>query len=539
MGQKTSRTSALRDRSKSLASARRDVLVLVILIAAVVLLIWNGSEFFERLTHAPKDLGPGLKVTLIALTLNVALILFGWRRYVDLMHEAEMRREGEARAALIASTDGMTGLLNRKGFADKGEDLRLASIEEGKQLVIFSLQLNRFKAINDRHGYDVGDKMLRMIAAELEQAADKGQLVARLAGDEFALAFSCESSELAQSEKLAERMLQSVTRPMDIDDRQVQIGAFVGIAASNPADGPIPNLLRRADIALDRAKSLRSARPIWFDEGMERALVAHCEIEQGIRYGLEHGQFIPYFEPQVDLLTGEIVGFEVLARWDHPLSGLIDPIRFIPIAEEHGLIGRLSEQIILAAMHNAVDWDPSIKLSVNISPSQLADSWLAQRIVRLLAEAGFPAERLVVEITESSLFADLDLARAIVSSLKNQGIRLALDDFGTGFSSLAHLRALPFDVIKVDRCFVSTLTKDPESAAIVSAVSTLASALNVPVTVEGIEDAATHAAVAGLGCAVGQGWYFGKPMNADQASALLRSRSSSNVQGTSTARARA
>lgn len=539
MGQKTSRTSALRDRSKSLASARRDVLVLVILIAAVVLLIWNGSEFFERLTHAPKDLGPGLKVTLIALTLNVALILFGWRRYVDLMHEAEMRREGEARAALIASTDGMTGLLNRKGFADKGEDLRLASIEEGKQLVIFSLQLNRFKAINDRHGYDVGDKMLRMIAAELEQAADKGQLVARLAGDEFALAFSCESSELAQSEKLAERMLQSVTRPMDIDDRQVQIGAFVGIAASNPADGPIPNLLRRADIALDRAKSLRSARPIWFDEGMERALVAHCEIEQGIRYGLEHGQFIPYFEPQVDLLTGEIIGFEVLARWDHPLSGLIDPIRFIPIAEEHGLIGRLSEQIILAAMHNAVDWDPSIKLSVNISPSQLADSWLAQRIVRLLAEAGFPAERLVVEITESSLFADLDLARAIVSSLKNQGIRLALDDFGTGFSSLAHLRALPFDVIKVDRCFVSTLTKDPESAAIVSAVSTLASALNVPVTVEGIEDAATHAAVAGLGCAVGQGWYFGKPMNADQASALLRSRSSGNVQGTSTARARA
>jgi len=256
-------------------------------------------------------------------------------------------------------------------------------------------------------------------------------------------------------------------------------------------------------------------------------LVVHSEIEQGIRYGLEHGQFIPYFEPQVDLLTGEIIGFEVLARWDHPLSGLIEPDRFIPIAEEHGLIGRLSEQVMLAAMKQTSDWDPTIKLSVNISPSQLADSWLAQRIVRLLAEAGFPAERLVVEITESSLFADLDLARSIVSSLKNQGIQLALDDFGTGFSSLAHLRALPFDVIKVDRCFVSTLTKDPESAAIVSAVATLAAALKVPVTVEGIEDAATHAAVAGLGCAVGQGWYFGKPMTSDQASALLRSRAKS------------
>jgi len=184
----------------------------------------------------------------------------------------------------------------------------------------------------------------------------------------------------------------------------------------------------------------------------------------------------------------------------------------------------LSEQVILAAMIQAADWDPAIKLSVNISPMQLADSWLAQRIVRLLSEAGFPAERLVVEITESSLFADLDLARTIVASLKNQGVRLALDDFGTGFSSLSHLRSLPFDVIKIDRSFVSTLQDDPESAAIVRAVTTLADALKVPVTVEGIEDAATHAAVAGFGCAVGQGWYFGKPMNGDQARALLRSR---------------
>jgi EAL domain-containing protein (putative c-di-GMP-specific phosphodiesterase class I) len=226
----------------------------------------------------------------------------------------------------------------------------------------------------------------------------------------------------------------------------------------------------------------------------------------------------------VDLLTGEIIGFEVLARWDHPLSGMIEPDRFIPVAEEHGLIGRLSEQIMLEAMIVGAAWDPSIKLSVNISPSQLADSWLAQRIVRLLTEAGFPAERLVVEITESSLFSDLDLARMIVTSLKNQGIRLALDDFGTGFSSLAHLRSLPFDVIKIDRSFVSTLARDPESSAIIRAVTTLADGLGVPVTVEGIEDAAAHAAVAGFGCAVGQGWYFGKPMSADQATALLRSR---------------
>ena len=325
-------------------------------------------------------------------------------------------------------------------------------------------------------------------------------------------------------ERLAEQLLSTVTRPFEAEGLLVQVGAFLGIATSNPEEGQIPDFLRRADIALDRAKSARSARPVWFDEGMERALIVHSEIEQGIRHGLEHGQFVPFFEPQVDLRTGEVIGFEVLARWEHPLTGLIEPDRFIPVAEEHGLIGRLSEQVILAALTQAADWDPAIKLSVNISPTQLTDSWLAQRIVRLLSEAGFPAERLVVEITESSLFADLDLAKQIVTGLKNQGVKLALDDFGTGFSSLAHLRSLPFDVIKIDRSFVSTLQDDRESAAIVRAVTTLADAIGVPVTVEGIEDAATHAAVAGFGCAVGQGWYFGKPMSGDQAAAMLRSR---------------
>ena len=498
--------------------------MLAILIAAFVLLIWNGSEFFQKLNFARNGMGPDLKIALIALTLNVALILFGWRRYVDLVHESEARKEGEARAALIASTDGMTDLLNRKGFADRGEELRQTAVEQDLQLIIFSLQLNRFKAINDRHGYDVGDKVLRMIATSLEQLSGAGHLVARLAGDEFAIAMAAPRERVAEAEQHGERLLRAVTRPMEAEGRLVQVGAFVGIAASNPNEGQIPDLLRRADIALDRAKSSCSARPVWFDESMERALIVHSEIEQGIRYGLDHGQFIPYFEPQVDLLTGEIIGFEVLARWNHALSGLIEPDRFIPVAEEHGLIGRLSEQVILAALTQGAAWDPSIKLSVNISPSQLTDSWLAQRIVRLLAEAGFPAERLVVEITESSLFTDLELARAIVTSLKNQGIKLALDDFGTGFSSLAHLRSLPFDVIKIDRSFVSTLSTDAESAAIVRAVTTLAEALRVPVTVEGIEDAATHAAVAGFGCAVGQGWYFGKPMSGDQASALLRSR---------------
>ena len=284
---------------------------------------------------------------------------------------------------------------------------------------------------------------------------------------------------------------------------------------------------------MEHAKNGRSARPVWFDGGMERALIAQSEIEQGIRYGLEHDQFVPFFEPQMDLETGEIVGFEVLARWIHPLSGTILPDRFIGVAEEIGLIGQLSEKIIGQALAQAADWDPAIKISVNISPHQLTDAWLAQRIVRLLTEIGFPAERLVVEITESSLFADMELARTIVTSLKNQGIRLALDDFGTGFSSLSHLRSLPFDMIKIDRSFVSNLHSNRESSAIIVAVTTLANAINVPVYVEGIETEAAHAAMLGLGCAVGQGWYFGKPMTGEQAAQLLDRRGDQEAQSNS------
>jgi len=203
---------------------------------------------------------------------------------------------------------------------------------------------------------------------------------------------------------------------------------------------------------------------------------------------------------------------------------VIGPDVFIPIAEEIGLIGRLSDQVIGEALRQAASWDPAIRISVNISPFQLADGWLAQRIVKTLSESGFPAERLVIEITESSLFADLDLARTIVTSLKNQGIRLALDDFGTGFSSLAHLRSLPFDIIKIDRAFVTNINAKRESSAIVRAVTTLAAALHVPVCVEGIENEESYHVVVRLGCQIGQGWYFGKPMPAYAARDLLDAR---------------
>ena len=504
-----------------LVTARRDAIVLTILIAAVMLLMWNGSTFFQHLRIAGPEFGADIRIASTALTLNVALILFGWRRYVDLQHEAELRADGERRAAVLASTDAATGLYNRKGFADHGDALSSRARKRGDVVAIVSIQIHRFKTVNDQHGYDMGDRLLKELAGSLNEALGPDAVIARLSGDEFAVAFTLPPDELPSVDLTAEAVLRSITRPFLLDERMIQVGAFAGIATVPASEARIPDLLRRADIAMDHAKSGRVGRPVWFDAGMERALVAHGEIEQGIRFGLEQGQFIPYFEPQVDLSTGEIVGFEVLARWNHPLSGIIGPDVFIPVAEEIGVIGRLSEQIIGEALERAASWDPSIKISVNISPTQFADGWLAQRIVRTLTETAFPAERLVVEVTESSLFADIDQARAIVTSLKNQGVRLALDDFGTGFSSLSHLRSLPFDMIKIDRSFVTNIHRNKESLAIIRAVTTLASALSVPVCVEGIESEAAYDAVLQLGCDVGQGWYFGKPMPGEEAGELL------------------
>ena len=279
--------------------------------------------------------------------------------------------------------------------------------------------------------------------------------------------------------------------------------------------------MRRADIAMYAAKKAGRNRAIWFDSSMERELQARNLIEAGLRTGIPLGQIVPYYEQQIDLVTGQIIGFEVLARWEHPTRGLIPPDMFIPIAEESGMIGDLSLSVMRQAFEEARGWDPELTLSVNISPAQLKDPWLAQKIVKLLVETGYPAHRLEIEITESALFDNLGLAQSIVGSLKNQGIRLALDDFGTGYSSLAHLRALPFDRIKIDKSFVMSMVDNSESAAIVTAITRLGDSLNLPITAEGIEDATIVERLMAIGCNKGQGFHYGRPIPIKQVRKLL------------------
>ena len=277
----------------TLRSARRDVIVLTVLITAVMLLIWNGSTFFHRLPLADSRFGPDIRIASTALTLNVALILFGWRRYVDLQHEAEMRAEQERRATVLATTDPITGLYNRKGFADRAGQLCADAGERGDHLVVISFQVHRFKLINDQHGYETGDRLLKTLSVALADALGSEAVIARLGSDEFAVALALAPDDMSRADALAETVLQTVTRPLLFEERIIQVGAFAGIASTTAGDARIPDILRRADIAMDHARTGRVARPVWFDAGMERALIAHGEIEQGIRFGLEHGQFVP------------------------------------------------------------------------------------------------------------------------------------------------------------------------------------------------------------------------------------------------------
>jgi diguanylate cyclase (GGDEF)-like protein len=383
------------------------------------------------------------------------------------------------------------------------------------------VDLDGFKKVNDIYGHDCGDFLLREIADRMRDVVPPSSVIARLGGDEFGICMVFEPEYPESVDRVAEDLVEALARPVMISDSEQTVTASIGISRPEIDCDSIDMLIRRADIALYAAKKNGRNGFNWFESGMEVELRSRNSLEGDIRAAIPNEEFVPYFEQQIDLNTGELVGFEMLARWVSPVRGLISPDDFIPVAEETGMIGDLSMSIIRKAMIEAKNWDPKLTISVNISPVQLKDPWLAQKIVKLLVETGFPASRLEVEITESSLFKNLSLAQSIVGSLKNQGIRIALDDFGTGYSSLAHLRALPFDRIKIDRSFVSSMFENAESAAIVSAIAGLGASLDVPITAEGIEDEESIAKLKALGCTKGQGWYFGQPMNIDQVRTIL------------------
>ena len=512
-------------RPARIVTARNDVVTGAVVVAAAIIFVGSGSQAMTAAVDVVSGVGGGMDRTLtIALVLNIALILFAWRRYVDLAAEIAERSVAEGHAMALASRDPLTGFYNRRAIGEHGATLIAKALKRDKSVAMLMLDLDHFKNVNDVHGHAVGDALLKAVSGEIQRLMPPSALAARLGGDEFVCMFAFDSNAPELVERVAQAIVSRLAQPFDADGVHTHVSISCGVAKSEADCTGIEALMRRSDIAMYAAKHQGRNRYAWFDASMERDLQTRNDLEDGLRSGIPKGEFVPYFEQQIDLTTGRLHGFEMLARWDHPKRGLVAPDLFIPIAEETGMIADLSMSVMRQAMLEARHWDPSLTLSVNVSPMQLKDPWLAQKLVKLLTETGFSANRLEVEITETSLFENLALAQSIVGSLKNQGIKLALDDFGTGYSSLAHLRALPFDRIKIDRSFVASILDNAESAAIVNAITKLGDSLGLPVTAEGIEDAAIEERLRQLGCHKGQGWHYGKPMSAGQVRTLLAGR---------------
>jgi len=512
---------------RTLGRAERDIVTLGIAVAAIILFIGTGGSLMPQIVRSWLGTGSAPDMLLTnAMLLNIALLVFGWRRYTELHQEVAERRKAEARARELAAIDPLTGCLNRRSGGPAIDALLGDAEQRQREVAVIMVDLDNFKQINDLNGHKMGDAVLVAIASRIRELLPDDGVVARIGGDEFLCALSYEPGARDRVHAFADRVIESVSAPIEDRDLRVEATVSIGIA-SNTTDGePAPatdsdSLVHRADIEMYHAKKNGRNRFYWFEPQMESELRFRAELETGIRRGIPAGEFVPYYEQQIDLETGELVGFEMLARWNSPQFGLVNPEIFIPIAEEIDVIGQLSESLICQAIRDAREWDPKLTLSVNISPVQLRDPWFAQKLLKILTDGGFPPSRLEVEITESCLHENIGAVRTIVTSLKNQGIRISLDDFGTGYASLSQLRTLPFDRLKIDRSFVAELADEGISNELVEAIVSLGRGLSMPVTAEGVESATILQALQNMGELKGQGYLYGKPEDAAATRARL------------------
>ena len=513
-------------KAKAVDTKRRvetDLVTFGIAIAAIILFVGTGGVVVPQVVKSWMTGVGGPDILLVnALLLNIALIIFGMRRYRELMWEIDKRTRAEAKAKRLAEIDPLTGCLNRRSIGPATDALISEESDNGSHIAFLMVDLDNFKQINDLYGHKVGDEVLLSSAERMRKILPDNALLARLGGDEFAcvIPFDRRSPDLV--DQTASRLITAVARVQKIDGFPVETTMSVGIAtnildAKIESTGPdAQTLLHRADIAMYQAKKQGKNRYFWFESSMESELRLRNELEQGIRRGIHNREFVPFYEQQIDLDSGDLVGFEMLARWQSPELGLVNPAIFIPVAEEIGVIAELSEQLIEQALQDAAIWHPRLTLSVNVSPIQLRDPWFSQKLLKLLVKHNFPPQRLEVEITESCLHENIGVVKSLITSLKNQGVKISLDDFGTGYSSLTQLRTLPFDRLKIDRSFVEELTDELASEKIVNAIISLGDGLNMPITAEGISDEKILTALRGKGQLKGQGYHYGRPEAAGQ-----------------------
>ena len=434
------------------------------------------------------------------------------------------RMRAEERIAHLAHYDALTDLPNRilmRGHIEQ----RVAELAHGKPFAILYIDIDEFKGVNDSFGHEVGDELLRHVAARLRGCVGPQDLVARLGGDEFAIV-RAETCDRGQLTTLAEQILQSLRVPAHCKGQEVPIEASIGIAVA-PDDGlSLEDLFKNADLAMYAAKSDGRRTYRFFVPELDARLKTRRQMEVDLRQALPRGELEIHYQPLVDLATDTVAGCEALLRWYHPERGMISPADFIPVAEDTGLINEIGDWVLKRACAEAAGWPAHIRLAVNVSPVQFRSKTLALRVATALSDSSLAPDRLELEITEAVLIRDDDEALVILHQLRALGVRIALDDFGTGYSSLSYLRRFPFDKIKIDRSFVSDIGDADGSSTIVQAVVNMASACRMTTTAEGVETEIQREILRGLGCSEMQGYLFSPAVPASRLQQLFLSKAS-------------
>ena len=430
------------------------------------------------------------------------------------------KRRSEAEITRLALFDGLTGLANRQRMKLSLDQTLINSRRGWRGVALLLLDLDRFKAVNDTLGHPVGDALLKQVAQRLQRCAADHGLVGRLGGDEFQIILPEAPGEEALSE-LARTIITTLSQPYYLAGSNITIGCSIGIAVAPENGTDSEALIRSADLALYAAKADGRGTHRFYHEDMLEGARHRKALEDDLRGALARGEFHVVYQPVVATRDASVVGFEALVRWEHPIRGAVSPGEFIPIAEESGLIESIGEWVLRTAAADAVSWPGDIRVAVNVSPIQFANSQLPTIVASTLANSGLPAHRLELEITEGVFLNESASTDAMFASLKRLGVRLALDDFGTGYSSLGYLRKAPFDKIKIDQSFVrGAAVTGNRNAAIIQAIVSLATTLGMETTAEGVEIQDEVGLIAGLGCSHIQGYVYGRPMPADAAAAL-------------------